>query len=180
MGKNDSDDPKRAAKKASKRAEKDARKQERRIKKEQKRREREARKSAAVGNAQVPSRTASLFSSTTPSVLKLSKEDLKKSVFFKKEMEVSLSLLPAAIGNVHAALEASIRSMLLKYIKDVGMLLTFSNLKVLSNNGHGMILDELPYLNYKVGFEGLVFCPKVGCTVRGCNGLYFTAVHATL
>jgi hypothetical protein len=177
MGKKDINDAKSAEKKARKR-EKKARKEERHLKKEQKRRLREARK-LAIGHSDnsddqvLVSPSSSNFVGS--SFLKDSAEDLKNAVFFKKQMEVSLSLLPATMGNIQAALEDSIRSMLLKYIKGVGMLLTFQNLKVISNNGHGMILDELPYLNYKVGFEGLVFCPKIGSKV-GFSHVQFNVI----
>ena len=168
MGKKDVNDPKNAEKIARKR-EKEARKHERRLRKElkeEKRRQREAQKQAIGQNEQeISSSHPSKVVSVSAPFWKESAEDLANTVFFNKEIEVSLSLLPAAMGNIQAALEDSIRSMLLKYIKGVGMLLTFQNLKVLSNNGHGMILDELPYLNYKVGFEGLAFCPKVGSKV---------------
>jgi hypothetical protein len=175
MGKKDLDDAKSAEKQARKREkrEKEARKQERQLKKEQKRRQKEARKQAVISQSQdsddqvlvSPPSSSLVVSSSFLMKVPTTEEDLNNTVFYKKRMEVSLSLLPSAMSNVQAALEDSIRSMLLRYIKRVGMLLTFQNLEILSNNGHGMILDELPYLNYKVGFEGLVFCPKVGSKV---------------
>jgi hypothetical protein len=184
MAKKDLDDAKSAEKQARKREkrEKEARKQERQLKKEQKRRQKEARKQAVFSQSQDSDGDQMLVSPSSPSLVVSSsflmkvpttEEDLNSTVFYKKRMEVSLSLLPSAMGNVQAALEDSIRSMLLRYIKRVGMLLTFHDLEILSNNGHGMILDELPYLNYKVGFEGLVFCPKVGSKV-GFSTIYCT------
>ena len=93
------------------------------------------------------------------------KEDVKNSVYHKKRIEVAVSVLPAAMGNIRAALEDAVRLMLLKYTDQVGILLTFENIQVIGNGGHGMVLDEIPYLHYKIAFDGLVFSPQVGSQV---------------
>jgi FMN phosphatase YigB (HAD superfamily) len=161
MGKADSSDPKKAEKKAAKKAKKEAkkeRKEAKRLRKEQKRREKEDR-----------SRSQNQEEEGSPIVQSpkdpVSVVAAKESIFFLKRIEVSLSLLPAAMRNIPAALEDSIRAMILKYTEKVGVLMTFKNIKVISNNGHGIILNELPFLHYRVAFDGLVFSPSVGCTV---------------
>ena len=79
---------------------------------------------------------------------------------------MAVSVLPAAMGNIAVALEDAVRLMLLKYTDQVGILLTFENIQVIGNGGYGMVLDEIPYLHYKIAFDGLVFCPRVGSQVR--------------
>lgn len=161
MGKADAADTKREEKKAKKRAKKEAKKEVKRLKKEQKRREKESRPSQRKQDE--------VSSPTGTGMVNLLKESVgatKDSVFYKKRIEVSLSLLPAAMRNIRAALEDSVRSMILKHTDKVGVLMTFENIKVISNSGHGRILNELPFLHFKVAFDGLVFCPDVGCQVR--------------
>jgi len=173
MGKSDATtDHKKAEKKAKKRAKKESKKEAKtkkeeakRLKKEQKRREKEAR-TESQKKPQKPKPVA--IPDDSPADQKLPKDALQNSVFFKKRIEVSLSLLPAAMKNIMMALQDSIRSMILKYTAKVGgVLLTFENIKIISNNGHGRILNELPYLHYQVAFDALVFCPEVGCKLQG-------------
>ena len=163
MGKADpTSDAKKAEKKAKKRAKKEAKeakKEAKRLKKEQKRRDREAQIQPAESESVTPSPKAAASHAKSDQLL----ED---AVFCTKRIEVSISLLPVAMGNIKAALEDSIRAMILKYTDKVGVLLTFHNVKIISNSGHGIILNELPHLHYKVGFDGLVFTPRVGCKVR--------------
>ena len=110
--------------------------------------------------------SSSLSSSTQPLSKKNEEEDVKNSVYFRKRIQVAVSVLPAAMGNIAVALEDAVRLMLLKYTDQVGILLTFENIQVIGNGGHGMVLDEIPYLHYKIAFDGLVFCPRVGSQVR--------------
>ena len=169
-------DPKKEEKKAKKRAKKDAKKEEKRLKKEKKRLEKEARKAASQEDDTQPASASSTPSNGRQQTHKRvaprrtipesKEEELQNSVYFQKRIEVAVSVLPAAMGNIQAALEDAVRLMLLKYTENVGILLTFENLEVIGNGGHGMVLDEIPYLHYKVGFDGLVFCPKVGSKVR--------------
>lgn len=192
MGKAETLDPKKAEKKARKRAKKEAKKEDKkRIKKEKKRLEKEARKlqakKAKVEKDNASSASSSSSSSSSPRTTTKSasgspqkkrrtldnpssqhyppKEDAKNSVYHKKRIEVAVSVLPAAMGNIRAALEDAVRLMLLKYTDQVGILLTFENIQVIGNGGHGMVLDEIPYLHYKIAFDGLVFAPKVGSQV---------------
>jgi ATPase subunit of ABC transporter with duplicated ATPase domains len=157
MGKADANDSKKAdkkAKKADKKAKKEAKKEAKRIRKEKKRREEEARRES---KQEQPESTLSLHDASA--------ESLRSSVFYSKRIEVSLSLLPVSMGNIMAALENSIRSMILKYTDKVGILLTFQNIKIISNNGHGRILNDLPHIHYRVSFDGLVFSPTVNSKV---------------
>lgn len=173
MGKSDATtDNKKAEKKANKRAKKEAKKEAKakkeeakRLKREQKQREKEARNESQ--NKPKKPKPATIPDDSFADQ-KVPKDSLKNNVFFKKRIEVSLSLLPAAMKNIMTALEDSIRSMILKYTAKVGgVLLAFENVKIISNNGHGRILNELPYLHYQVGFDALVFCPEVGCKLQG-------------
>lgn len=181
MGKLETVDPKKAEKKARKRAKKDA-KEQKRLKKENKRLEKEAKKKSTSAAAESESDIENEAAIATPSApvrkriaplsaaasSKKQKEDLKNSVYYKKRIQVAVSVLPAAMGNIHAALEDAVRLMLLKYTDNVGILLTFENLKAIGNNGgYGMILDEIPNIHFQVGFDGLVFCPKVGSKLTG-------------
>lgn len=162
MGKAEATDAKKAEKKAKKRAKKEAKKEAKRLKKEQKRREKEGRGKQDE---------SPLTQQTTKKALQTAPDGTSNGgVFYKKRIEVSLSLLPSAMGNIMAALEDSIRAMILKYMDNVGVLLTFENVKIIGNSGHGVILNELPHIHYKVAFDGLVFCPEVGCKVSFCQG----------
>jgi len=88
-------------------------------------------------------------------------------VFFKKRLEMSISILPARLRDVDAAVEDSLRGFLLKYSDEIdGILLAFENVKLLGD-GKGFILNELPYVHYSVAFDALVFNPTVGSTLTG-------------
>lgn len=158
MGKTESGDLKKAEKKARKRAKKEAKKEAKRIKKEQKRREKDERRRIQNDDNQSDSAPA-------VQIPRLSFGPLKDSVFYKKRIETSLSLMPVHMRDIKAALEDSVRSMILKYTDKVGVLMTFEKMHVISNSGHGSILNELPYIHYRIAFDGLVFSPHVGCKV---------------
>ena len=184
MGKSETGDLKKAEKKAMKRAKKEAKKEAKRIKKEEKRREKEQRRQNKESESQ------SNESRERSQVVPISKHfpnsdaSVKDSVFYKKRIHVSLSLMPADLKNIRAALEESVRAMILKYTPKIGVLMTFEKIHVISNQGHGIMLNELPNVHYKIAFDGLVFNPHVGCKVsngkiesaksriKGCDSVF--------
>lgn len=86
-------------------------------------------------------------------------------VFFRRTMELNVSLLPSALANVKANIEDSLRAFLLKYSDGVqGILLAFDNVELL---GKGTIFNELPHIHYKVSVDAVVFSPSVGCQLQG-------------
>lgn len=95
----------------------------------------------------------------------------KSDTFSRKKLELTISLLPAALANVLVHAEDSLRLYLLKYSDGIGgILLGFENLKVLSENKNavsGIILNELPHIHYRVSTDALVFNPKPGSKMSG-------------
>ena len=91
--------------------------------------------------------------------------------FFRKKLELTISLLPAALENVLAHAEDALRIFLLKYSDGIGgILLAFENLKIISENKNsvsGIILDELPHIHYRVSMDALVFSPTAGSKMSG-------------
>ncbi|CAB9510102.1 Pfam:RNA_pol_Rpb7_N [Seminavis robusta] len=180
---------KRAAKKAKKeekkerkRAEKEARKRERETKKQEKRASREEEdrsqedtdedsltKQLVEEGYQTPPRKVARKIRHVPLVDASSQtaEAGQDGPFYKKWIEVSASVMPADMGDIKTALEDNVRNMILQYIPNLGIMLTFHNLKVIANDGAGMILDELPFITYKVGFDSCVFDPKIGNKLQG-------------
>ena len=98
-----------------------------------------------------------------PKPTKEKDEDLKSTVYYKKRLQVAISLLPAAMGNIPSALQSAVKLMLLKYTANVGILLSFGKLDI--SGGTGRVLDEIPHIHFKVAFDGLVFSPHIGCQV---------------
>jgi RPA43 OB domain in RNA Pol I len=94
-----------------------------------------------------------------------------QEVFFRKKLELTISLLRAALGDVLGNVEDALRLFLLKYSDGIGgIFLSFENVKILSDNKGsvvGMILNELPHIHYRVSADALVFCPSPGCKMSG-------------
>jgi hypothetical protein len=94
----------------------------------------------------------------------------KKSIFFKKKIDVELSLLPSSLHNTDDAVQNSLNGLLLKYSDGLGgIMLACENVRVKTDGkgeGRGWILNELPWLHYTVSCDALVFRPYIGCQVR--------------
>ena len=94
-----------------------------------------------------------------------------QEVFFRKKIELTISLLPAALENVIDNVEDALRLFVLKYTDGIsGIMLAFENVKILSDsksNVVGMIINELPHIHYSVSTDALVFCPVPGCKMSG-------------
>ena len=155
MGKTEEKDLKKAEKKARKRAKKEAKKEAKEAKRAKKELERRMKE---LNRQEKHARKKRKESDSS--------ENVTISSFYKKEIDVTISVLPSAMGNALAAIDDSIRLMLLKYTEDVGVMLSFHNIRIISNSGNGMILFELPHIHYHVRFDALVFCPKVGSKVN--------------
>jgi hypothetical protein len=180
MGKSEAGDAKKAEKKAKKRAKKEekkrlkeakrAAKEAKKLKKEKKRKEKKPKREENIGNGTSAEVGISAYLARLPQ-----SEHLDKKVFQRKKMELTVSVLPAALANITESLEDSVRQMLMKYQKNVGVLLEFENLRRKGNSGHGKILGELPYLHYEVSFDGLVFSPEIGSKVCGiCECIFLS------
>lgn len=96
------------------------------------------------------------------------------NVFFRKKLELTVSLLPGALGRVQKSIEDALRLLLLKYSDGLkGILLAFENAQIVSNNNNndnmssGQILNDLPHIHYHVTTDALVFCPFIGCELTG-------------
>jgi len=157
---------------------KEERKKRKRLKKEQKRikkEERKKRKKGGDNNVAVPTLTTSAApltvtssSTITPATAMV---DDDKAVLYRKRVEYTVSLLPAALKNVQMSVEDSLRSILLKHSDGIGgVLLAFENVQIISDNPTstvGVILNELPHIHYKVAADALVFVPKPGSVLVG-------------
>jgi len=167
MGKTgDSSDAKKAAekiaRKKAKQEAKDAKKEAKRRKKEEKHLKKAARKQQ---QQETPDRSSNN---------NIPEDDghVQDSVFHHKKIVSTVSILPSAMGNTKVAVESALRRMLLKYVDNVGVVMSFRNIEVISNNGNGMLLWSLPFINFKVRFDAVVFCPIRGSKVGfGCGYL---------
>jgi RPA43 OB domain in RNA Pol I len=122
----------------------------------------------------ITSTTTAITSSQTAS----SSPSPTSFLYYKKKLQISISILPCGLRNVIESATESIRhALLLKYCNPMGgILLAFDNVQVVNNNninnknnngGHGRILDELPHIHYNVTCNGLVFCPTIGLRIDG-------------
>jgi DNA-directed RNA polymerase subunit E'/Rpb7 len=89
------------------------------------------------------------------------------AAFYKKRLELTVSILPAGLGDVDKSIDENLRLFLCQFSGGIGgVLLAFSNV-VVKEDGKGMILNELPYIHYSVACDALVFCPTVGVKLVG-------------
>lgn len=99
--------------------------------------------------------------------------DERKPIFYRKQANLSISLLPWSLTNCKQSVENSIRKMLLTYSRGLGgVLMSYDDVKLQDNEGSstseakGCVLDDLPHVHYDVSCNVLVFSPSVGCEVR--------------
>jgi hypothetical protein len=91
--------------------------------------------------------------------------------FFRRRVQLAISLLPSSLRNSQQAVENSIRKKLLRYSDGFGgVLMAYDDVQLRdetdsNNQGQGWILNELPYIHYNVFCQVLVFAPSVGCEV---------------
>lgn len=91
--------------------------------------------------------------------------DASFPVFFRRTVELNVSLLPSALSDVKKNIEDALRAFLLKYSDGIkGVLLAFDNVELL---GKGTIFNELPHIHYKVSADVVVFSPSTGCQLEG-------------
>jgi DNA-directed RNA polymerase subunit E'/Rpb7 len=91
------------------------------------------------------------------------------SLFSKRTISLTISLLPTHLSHVQENLEDSIRSAyLLQYSPTNwnGVMLAFDNVTI-QDNGRGRILHELPHIHYSVTLEALIFQPAPGMEIVG-------------
>lgn len=137
------------------------RKERKRMKKEAKKQKKKEKhdKAKVITDNDLPSQPLSLPTEDP----QLSPAD--STVFFRKRIDMTVSLLPSALGDVRANIEKSLNLFLLKYSDGIkGILLAYNNLQI---TGKGKILNELPYIHYDVSVVALVFCPAVGSHLTG-------------
>jgi DNA-directed RNA polymerase subunit E'/Rpb7 len=116
---------------------------------------------------------------TTPHKNKVSRQDDDKqssianahSPFQKKSVNIMMSLLPSAMGNVQKAIHTSMQSMLLKYSDSLGgVLLSYDSIKIdeRKNDGrYGKVLNEMPHMHFFTTCNVLVFNPSIGKSLTG-------------
>lgn len=86
-------------------------------------------------------------------------------VFFQKQVEVTVSILPFGLRDLRKSVNDSLRLWLLRYSSGLGgILLSFSNVQVLTD---GKIMNDLPHIHYQVSCDMLVFDPLVGTDLNG-------------
>lgn len=91
--------------------------------------------------------------------------------FFRRRVQLAMSLLPSSLRNCQQAVENSIRKKLLRYCDGFGgVLMAYDDVELRdkadgNNQVQGWILNELPYIHYNVYCQVLVFAPYVGCVV---------------
>ena len=155
---------------------KEQRKEKKRLKKEEKKKKKKEekkkrkRQSGSIGtnDDNVTTSTSATTETTTPQ----HQPHDDQSVFLRKKLHLTVSLLPAALKNVQMSVEDSLRSLILKFSDGIGgILMAFENVQILSDNKTagvvGMILNELPHIHYQVVVDALVFVPTPGCTLTG-------------
>lgn len=170
MGKRKAGEAEDGLTKADRKEKKRLKKEQKRIKKKEKKKRKKAGDSAvvpALSTAAAPLAVTGGSTITAPAA----KVDDGKAVLYRKRVEYTVSLLPAALKNVQMSVEDSLRSILLKYSDGIGgVLLAFENVQIISDNPTatvGVILNELPHIHYNVAAEALVFSPKPGCALVG-------------
>ncbi len=139
------------------------RKERKRAKKEEKRRKKEVRSEETRDNQDVESHVVVPFS-----VNHSEPPPARETVFYRKRIELVVSLYPSSLGNVLKSLQESIHAFLLRYSDGVGgVILGFDDLAIISDTMKptGRILNELPYIHYTVACNALVFNPMIGCNV---------------
>lgn len=83
-----------------------------------------------------------------------------------KTVKLTLALPPRALGNVNKVIEQRLNGMISQYLTEVeGVLIKWSDLVKL--NDHGIIIDDQPYVFWKIAFTAQVFKPIVGKLVKG-------------
>lgn len=136
---------------------------------ERKRLKKELKKTRKIGKDHEQQQTLPVVESNPARCSEPAQE--KSDAFFRKKLEMTISLLPAALGNVLVHAEDALRLYLLKYSDGIGgILLAFENLKILSENKNsvsGIILNELPHIHYRVSTDALVFSPTPGSKLSG-------------
>jgi DNA-directed RNA polymerase subunit E'/Rpb7 len=137
------------------------RKERKRLKKEQKKNKKDAKDHEQQRTTRVESSPHKSSEHTNE----------KSDAFFRKKLELTISLLPTALTNVLAHAEDALRLYLLKYSDGIGgILLAFEHLKIISENKNavsGIILNELPHIHYRVSTDALVFNPTPGSKLSG-------------
>lgn len=99
---------------------------------------------------------------------KVKKSNPSGSFFLKKKIDLSASLLPAALHNCEEAVEDSIRGLLMKYSEGLGgILMGYENVRLNQGEGKGWVLNELPHIHFDASCDALVFCPAIGCELQG-------------
>jgi len=155
---------------------KEQRKEKKRLKKEEKKKKKEEKKkrkrqSGSIGTKDDETKSTTLAATETTTAQHQQRDD-GQSVFLRKKLHLTVSLLPAALKNVQMSVEDSLRSLILKFSDGIGgILMAFENVQILSDNKTGgivgMILNELPHIHYQVLVDALVFVPTPGCTLTG-------------
>lgn len=116
-----------------------------------------------------------LLSTTSASHLPRNNDGRIAHAFFRRRVQLAISLLPSSLRNCEQAVENSIRKKLLRYSDGFGgILVAYDDVQLRdeaddNSRGRGWILNELPYIHYNVSCQALVFAPSVGCEVSLCE-----------
>lgn len=99
-----------------------------------------------------------------------------------KDANLNIALPPRQSGNVRKAIEGKLQELISQYVPEIdGILIKWSDLNVL--NDKGIIIDDQPYIFYKVSFRAHLFKPVEGKLVRAkvhrILKTYFLAIAMT-
>lgn len=145
-------------------------KEERRERKRLKKEHKKAKKQKKERKKEKASSAEAAVSETSTHVVEAN------PVFFRKEVDVDLALLPSRLIDVETHVENSMRSFLLEYSDGFGGVpLALEKVEILPQSEIagaaavpvGMVFNELPYIHFKVRAHALVFDPTSGCNLRG-------------
>lgn len=83
-----------------------------------------------------------------------------------KTVELNLALPMRYIGDEQRSIKSKLSNLVSTYVPELdGVLIAWSDLKILSDKGH--IIDEQPYVFWKVQITAQVFKPVEGKVVKG-------------
>lgn len=83
-----------------------------------------------------------------------------------KTIKLTLALAPRHIGNEQEAIKNKLKRMRLRSLPGhEGIMVESNNVQLLEQLG--TILDEQPYVFWKVKFECVLFCPQIGNITKG-------------
>ena len=83
-----------------------------------------------------------------------------------------ISLPPKSLSAVPTAIESSLNALLFKYDpRLLGVLFHYANIRFENNTASGRVLNETPYIHYKITCDAVVFRPITFRRMQGMQGV---------